>query len=346
MEAHAPNFGATATPRATHRLISVSPMLAALAYPFVVQVFHGAVSAPAPTAVDRLLAVVSLAAALATPVYALLVARWLGRAERPVRWMVRARELAFASVAAPPFFVLVGVVLGQLNAPFRDTTAWLVVWLAALVLAASAGNADASVAPPAPSRWRVAHGVSAAVLAVYAMFHLSNHLAGLLGPDTHAAIMEAGRRVYRAAWIEPILIGLLLFQVASGVWLTRRWRASPITVQQAVQMASGVYLAAFILTHLNSALVSARWMRGRETDWAWASGAPEGLLMDSWNIRLLPHYLFGVFFILAHLATGLRHILIAHGTTARTANALWAAGLAAAAAIAATIIGALVGLRL
>jgi len=35
-------------------------------------------------------------------------------------------------------------------------------------------------------------------------------LFGLIGPDTHAAIMKAGRTVYRAALIEPLLVMLLL----------------------------------------------------------------------------------------------------------------------------------------
>ena len=114
----------------------------------------------------------------------------------------------------------------------------------------------------------------------------------------------------------------------------------------AVQVGSGVYLAAFILTHLNSALVSARMVHGIETDWAWASGAPTGLILDAWNIRLLPHYAFGAFFVLAHLTTGLRHVLIGHGMDEAVANRIWWAGLAGSVAAAATIVGALVGVRL
>jgi hypothetical protein len=36
------------------------------------------------------------------------------------------------------------------------------------------------------------------------------------------------------------------------------------------------------------------------------TGAPAGLVKDAWNIRLVPHYWLGVFFVLAHLATGAR----------------------------------------
>jgi hypothetical protein len=146
--------------------------------------------------------------------------------------------------------------------------------------------------------------------------------------------------------VEPVLIALLLFQIASGLGLAWRWSAQPADWYRAFQIGSGVYLAAFVITHLNSALVSARWVRGSETDWAWASGAPEGLIYDSWNIRLLPHYAFGVFFVLSHLASGLRQILIAHGVDVVIANRIWVAGLIASALGSAAIIAALIGARI
>ena len=33
----------------------------------------------------------------------------------------------------------------------------------------------------------------AAVLTLYVLFHLTNHLFGLIGPDAHAAVMKIGR---------------------------------------------------------------------------------------------------------------------------------------------------------
>ncbi|MCC8956157.1 hypothetical protein H8B02_22820 [Bradyrhizobium sp. Pear77] len=95
------------------------------------------------------------------------------------------------------------------------------------------------------------------------------------------------------------------------------------------QIGSGIYLAAFIVTHLNSALVSARAVHHIDTNWAWASGAPVGLIHDAGSIRPVPHYALGVFFVLAHLASGLRGVLIAHGVTTTIANRIWATGLVA-----------------
>jgi hypothetical protein len=96
----------------------------------------------------------------------------------------------------------------------------------------------------------------------------------------------------------------------------------------------------------NSALVSARTLQGIETDWAWASGAPQGLLLDAWNIRLLPHYALGVFCVLAHLCCGLRSVLLAHGWRPLLVNRGWMAGSIAAAAVSTLAVAGLCGLRL
>ncbi|MGN8546220.1 hypothetical protein ACQPTN_15680 [Bradyrhizobium sp. 13971] len=112
------------------------------------------------------------------------------------------------------------------------------------------------------------------------------------------------------------------------------------------QIGSGVYLAAFIVTHLNSALISARAVHHIDTNWAWASGAPVGLIHDAWSIRLVPHYALGVFFVLAHLTSGLRGVLIAHGVAATAANRTWATGVAIGALVATAIMSGLCGVRM
>jgi hypothetical protein len=195
------------------------------------------------------------------------------------------------------------------------------------------------------ARLRVAHGISALAILIFVAFHLTNHLTALFGPATHARVMAMGRVIYRSRVVEPILVALLLFQVASGVRLAWRWSAHPLDGAQLLQVGSGAYLAAFILTHLNSALVSARWVHGIPTDWAWATGAPDGLLMDAWNIRLLPHYAMGVFFVIAHLFCGLRTILLAHGVGRSRANYAWMAGLLCAGGVSLLITAALCGVR-
>jgi hypothetical protein len=157
--------------------------------------------------------------------------------------------------------------------------------------------------------------------------------------------MKVGRTVYRAAPVEPVLVMLLLFQVASGLRLAWRWSGLGNDVYRIFQIGSGAYLSAFILAHMNSAFISARAVHKIETDWSWASGAPAGLIHDAWNIRLLPHYALGVFFVIGHLSSGLRVVMLAHGVRRAVADRVWAAGLTAGAVISAAIVCALCGLR-
>ena len=77
-----------------------------------------------------------------------------------------------------------------------------------------------------------------------------------------------------------------------------------------------------------------------------AIGAPTGLIHDAWNIRLLPHYALGAFFVLSHLASGLSVVLIEHGVDQRSADRLWGVCVATSAIIAAAIIAGMCGVRI
>jgi hypothetical protein len=320
------------------------PVALAVLYPWVLRAFHAAI-ATGSTA-GAIGAGLWLAIAFALPLAGLALTLAGDPPPRIGALGPATRRLGFAALAAPPLFVLTGVVTGLLHSPVRDVWIWTAAWILTGAAASSARPSNAS-APTRPSgRLRVVHGVAGAVILLFVAFHLSNHLTGLFGPEAHGRIMKAGRVVYRSPIVEPLLIGLLLFQVAVGLRLAWRWSAGRMDLARAIQIGSGAYLAAFILTHLNSALVSARAVHGIQTDWAWASGAPDGLLPDAWNIRLVPHYALGVFFVVAHLFCGLRGVLLAHGARPVIVRRIWWAGLGLAAALSATIIAALCGLRL
>jgi hypothetical protein len=313
------------------------PVAAALLYPWVLRAFHGAVSTEGLT----LVAVAWLVVAFALPLSCLALVLF-----RLERCGVAARRLAFAGLAAPPLFVLIGVLAGLLHSPVKDVWIWSILWIGLGLASALAKSAQTEhEARPWP-RLRVAHGVAAVLILLFVTFHLFNHLTGLRGPETHARVMKLGRMVYRSPVIEPGLVILLLFQVLGGFTMAWRWSARPLDPARVIQVGSGAYLAAFILTHMNSAFVSARMVHRIQTDWAWATGAPDGLLRDAWNIRLVPHYALGVFFIGAHLVCGLRQVLLAHGVRREIADGLWAAGLMGAAALSAAITAGLCGLRL
>ena len=336
-----------------HKLRKLIPAAGAMAYPFLLDGFHLAVS-PAAGLVSPLRwlgAALCLFAATAAPFLGLVWAFRMSRAT-PSSFELRARRLAYVTIGAPPLFVLTGVVLGLLHIRLSDELVWVAGWSAACIYVMLGSTAESarlaqSVSATRPvAKWRVAHGIAAAFILIYVSFHLTNHLLGLAGPDVHAAVMRMGRLVYRSSAIEPILVALLLFQVVAGIRLAWRWSSRPADAFRVFQIGSGVYLSAFILAHLNSAFVSARAVHHIETDWAWASGAPIGLIHDAWSIRLVPHYALGVFFVLAHLASGLRAVLIAHGVGATVANRIWAAGLIAGGLVSIAIMSGLCGARI
>ena len=335
---------------AVDKLRKFIPTAGAISYPFWLDAFHLAVSpSVGPLSAARIFgAALCLLAATAMPLLGMACAFWMTR-EAPSSFELRARRLAYITIGAPPLFVLTGVGLSLLHLHVSDELVWVAGWLAAClyVLLGSEGK-PASSAPTTGSiaTWRVVHGVAGSVILVYVLFHLTNHLLGLLGPDVHAAAMKMGRQVYRSPMVEPILVALMLFQLIVGVRLAWRWTLLPVDAFRIFQIGSGVYLAAFILTHLNSALISARAVHHIETDWAWASGAPVGLIHDAWSIRLVPHYALGVFFVLAHLSSGLRGVLIAHGVGATSVNRIWAAGLAVSALVSVAIMSGLCGVRI
>ncbi|MGM9483126.1 hypothetical protein ACS5PN_18170 [Roseateles sp. NT4] len=306
-----------------------------MAYPFWLQAFH-AVAAPP-----------FLLAAFAMP---LLAAAWWLRQAGQEPWSAfdhRTRRLALLAAAAPPLFVFVAFLLGALGRPVPEPIAWVAAWgAAALWTWMGRRELPPAQAPQADVTARVAHGLIAAGVLAFIVFHLVNHLFGLLGPAAHAAVMKAGRSVYRLPAVEAMLVSLLLLQLALGSWLAWRWSRLRMDGYRAVQVVTGVYVGFFAITHMNSALVSARLLHGTDTNWAWASGAPTGLLADAWSVRLVPHYALGAFCTLGHLACGLRVVLLAHGWRPAVVNRSWRVGLAASAVTAALIVAGLCGLQL
>jgi hypothetical protein len=342
-----PGKDASANPM-VDKLRGLAPAAAAMSYPFLLDGFHLAVTVPggSPSTVRIVGAALCLFAAMAVPLFGLASAFRRTNAS-PSFFELRARRLAYGTIGVPPFFVLTGVALGLLHLHVSDELVWIVVWLApGIYVLLGNESVPELTATRTISKLRVAHGVAAALVVSFVLFHLCNHLLGLVGPDLHASVMRVGRRIYRSPLVEPVLVGLMLFQVISGARLAWRWSGVPVDAYRVFQIGSGTYLAAFIVTHLNSALVSARAVHKIETNWAWASGAPTGLIHDAWNIRLVPHYAFGVFFILAHLGSGLRGVVIAHGMTVTAANRLWTAGLVVSGLVSVAIMSGLCGVRI
>lgn len=328
--------------------------IAALIYPVTLWCFHSSVSVfetggQAATAVAA--GATSLALSFVLPGLILLTAVRLAGIDKPSARQLRARKLAFVSVAAPTIFVFLGVLLYMAGNPVPDGVVWAAIWIAAIGFVGYGGSLKEEPPEPVPAQRtptvRVAHGISAsAIILLFLGLHISNHLLFLFGPDTYAAFMKMARHVYRAKAAEPVLVGLMFFQAASGLWLSRRYVGATMDRFRAFQLASGIYLAFYVIGHMDSVFILARTYLGIDTDWAFATGAPQGLIGDPWNIRLVPHYWLGVFFVLSHLSSGLRVVLLAHGWRKPVADRIMIGGSLTGGVLATLIMLGMCGMRI
>jgi succinate dehydrogenase/fumarate reductase cytochrome b subunit len=200
---------------------------------------------------------------------------------------------------------------------------------------------------PVPAPLRVAHGVSAlAIVLIFLALHLTNHLMFPTGPAAYEAVQKVFRHVYRSNILQPLLVALILFQVGTGLFFVWRLTAAPSDRFRTFQIVSGVYLAVYVLGHMDSVFIFARTYLGIDTGWNFATGDPAGMIKDPWNIRLLPHYWLAVFFVLSHLASGARVIMMAHGVGKAFADRLLVAGAVAAGFVATWIMLGMSGMRI
>lgn len=320
-----------------HRdLRGLLPVAAVIAYPFLLDAFHAAVGpvGSRPSALAISAATFALIAAFAVPLLGIVAAN------RSSTYKPSMRRLAYLSVTAPTLYVFLGVVNYMVKSAYPDELIWGIGWALIAAWAWFARSRAPENAEPHVARGRVAHGIVAAIVAIYVLFHIFNHLFLLEGPQAHTAMMHLGETAYRAPAVESILVVLLLFMCCSGAYLAWRWSAADTRHDffRTFQIASGVFIMVYLIGHMDSVFIYARLYLGIQTDWKFAVGAPDGMIHNAWNIRLLPHYALGVFFVLAHMLAGLRGILIKHGFRQRMANGVWAAGTTASAGIAAAII--------
>lgn len=329
------------------------PAGTAALYPWILDAFHWAVTPSASatpgaqiTAGATLLAALLLMAAFAVPLINLMIASRSQNAATLTAQNVRARRFALLTVTAPTLYVFFGVLSYMAGSKVPDTWIWTPAWLVFGYLASRSTDAVIAQQPRTSARLRVAHGVAGSLATVYVLFHIFNHLFGLISPEAHAAVMDIGRTVYRAKLIEPLLVAVMLFLIVSGLRLVWTWSEVTADRYRMFQIASGVFMSVYILGHMNSVFFYARTWLGIPTDWAFAAGLPTGLIHDAWNIRLLPHYALGVFFVLAHLTSGLRVVMMAHGVKAYLANRFWWGGVSLSALISAAIMCGMTGMRL
>lgn len=328
------------------------PIGVTLVYPFMLNAFHALVTDDHGAAVTLgflgyVFAALLLSGLFAVPGMGMILACRRSRSSDSLGADVRVRRLALFIVAAPTLYCFIGVNMLMLGVTVPDQWTWVVCWLLlGCILTLKRSPATVPVTRPKEMpALRVAHGVAGVIVLLFVFFHLFNHLFGLISPQAHTAVMDMGRKVYRSSFVEPVLIAALLFQVASGLRLAWTWSVHNVDPWRIFQLGSGFFLAVFILGHMNAVFIFARTVLGIDTGWAFASGDPVGMIHDPWGIRLLPHYAIAVFFVLAHLVSGLRVVLLAHGLKRARVNRLWWTGAALSAAVSLLIMLGMAGLR-
>ncbi|QUN32195.1 hypothetical protein KB879_39045 (plasmid) [Cupriavidus sp. KK10] len=331
---------------AVHSYWHLAPAVLALGYPWYLARFYDAAAAHHTFA-----ALTAFAVVLTVPISAFVSLCSLGRQPAPTARGVILQRLAHFTFASPPLFVIVGVFLYLMKISGADEKVWLGIWAAVLCAAMLALLTSPTVDKSARAARRLApvramHGVaSATIILVFLFPHLGNHAIGIFGTDTHKAVMLVLRHLYRAGWLEPILIALFLFQIVSGLVLLLPKLGEKRDLLGTLQTASGAYLVIFIASHINAVFILARYF-GTDTDYAWATGLPNGLIADSWNVRLIPHYSLGVWLILSHIICGLRTVMLAHGVSMPRTNVICWTLIGAASLWAAVVVTGMVGVRI
>lgn len=327
------------------RLLLPVPVVAALAYPWLLSAITAAVKAAAPPTPPGAAAIVvtSLAILLCAAVVmgagawvALSLARGEGGA-----WSLKAQVLALLAFSVPSLLTGVGNVAGLAHARAYLAYIWPALWLltAAAVTLAPAGRGFTGTQQ---RRVAIAHAVSAvAILLVFLLMHLGDHLAGLWSGQAHIAVMSVVRKVYRNPAVEPVLVALIAFQIVTGVLLVRRRLAGPSDAFSVIQALTGFYVAVYFIGHMIAAF-SAR-VAGTDPNWNWLTEHDRGLLYHLSGQALLAHYWVGPVAVVAHVACGLRVVALEHGVSppvaGRAAVGLMGLGVLASTAILAGLLG-------
>jgi hypothetical protein len=313
---------------AGHRWLRAIPAAAALVYPVLLSaIFRSAGWTSSASGWSRLAGIgalaISLLLAFAVPALAITVAAKLGRLEPHTRADVHARGIAHLAFASPAMFTFLGVIVYLDGYPNGDYIVWAAFWIAITIWVwrGTAGAASSSHAVQLPTWLRTIHGIGAALLIIgFILLHLFNHLSGFWSAETHVAVMHALRRWYRSDVVEPLVVALMLFMVVTGAILLRAKLTRAAGWFETLQTITGMYLAIYVVGHMNSVFMYARLHEGIDTDFWFASSGKAGLLGDPWSVRLLPHYAVGVWAVITHAGCGLRTILLAHGVAQRTAD--------------------------
>lgn len=145
---------------------------------------------------------------------------------------------------------------------------------------------------------KVLHYFTGLTLALFAGFHLLNHLLILHSESLHIRFMKSARKIYRNPVIESLLFIGVFMQIISGITLViLKWNKVENYFDQ-IQIASGLYLSFFLLNHV-TAVLRGRHKLKMDTDLYYGAG-----VMNMWPQKLfyIPYYSFAILSFFFHVA--------------------------------------------
>lgn len=153
-------------------------------------------------------------------------------------------------------------------------------------------------------RLRRLHRFNAIILLAFLLPHVVAHLFAVAGPAAHDAALDMVRWTYRPFLSEISLATLLLSQIGLGVVLARRRVKVGVDKRWGwgtMQLASGGYLALFIVLHGSAALAS-RYINHLPTNFDWVA-TPLQHPVTKW--LFYPYYTLAVVALMTHLGAWL-----------------------------------------
>jgi hypothetical protein len=165
--------------------------------------------------------------------------------------------------------------------PNGDYVLWGLTWIPLAVLTV-AGTRTRAATKSEPHRLtspalRTVHGISAVtILVIFLMPHIANHLTAIWSVDAHMTVMRTLRHIYRAELVQPLLVVLFIFQIASGLFLWRERMTVQADLFGTLQTAAGIYLAIYLVSHMIAVFVLGRTVMKVDTDFLFATGATHG----------------------------------------------------------------------
>lgn len=145
-------------------------------------------------------------------------------------------------------------------------------------------------------RLRRLHGALGLLIGTFLLAHLSNHLSALAGVETHIAIMQALRGVYRNPLVEAALLLAVAMQVGLGINFLWRARGKVHGLVSRLQLASGAYLAFFLLVHVGAVMTGRA--SGLDTNFYFAAAGYQQWLTA---LYFVPYYFLAVLALFTHL---------------------------------------------